>query len=295
MQGRAAAIDAKLGVSVFAPAKLNLYLHVVGRRADGYHLLDSLVAFADIGDEITAWPADELEFELTGRFGGAPELAQDNLVLKAARALAEAAGVAAKAKIRLRKELPVASGIGGGSADAAATLAALARLWGLDCDEATLDRLALGLGADVPVCRRGRAQIMAGIGEILTPAPGLPRLPVVLINPGVALPTAKIFAARSGAFSAATPLTAPAGDLAGLVAQLRARRNDLEAPARALAPEIIGVLEALGREPGVMLARMSGSGATCFGLFQDQAAAQAAARALAREHPQWWVAAGTAG
>jgi 4-diphosphocytidyl-2-C-methyl-D-erythritol kinase len=282
------------GVRRFAGAKINLYLEVTGKRADGYHLLDSLVVFADVGDEVAVWPADDLVLEISGRYRADVPSGADNLVLKAARALAQAAGIAPKARIGLHKQLPVASGIGGGSSDAAAAMAALAALWRLDLDEAALDRIALGLGADVPVCRRGQAQHMTGIGENLAPVPGLPRLPVVLVNPGISVPTAQVFGARTGGFTVSAPLPGFRGDVAELIAAIGERANDLQASAIKIAPEIAGVLQELAGQKPALLARMSGSGATCFGIFPDLPAARKSAEAIGRAHPAWWVEAGSA-
>lgn len=276
-----------------APAKLNLYLHVLGRRGDGYHLLDSLVAFADIGDVVGAREASSLTLEITGLF--ARVLAGDpaeNLVLRAAKALAGSAGIEAKAALLLEKNLPLASGIGGGSSDAAATLRALAELWRLDLGDPRLGGIAASLGADVPVCLLGKTAWLGGIGEAVEPAPPLPACCVVLVNPGVALATPAVFKARSGAFSAPARFDARPADAAALAALLAGRRNDLEAAAIGLAPEISGVIEALAAQPGALIARMSGSGATCFALFAEPAAAHAAAERLRGERPRWWVAAG---
>jgi 4-diphosphocytidyl-2-C-methyl-D-erythritol kinase len=270
-----------------ASAKLNLYLHVVGRRSDGYHLLDSLVVFAGVGDLMHAAPADHLSLSLTGPFRSALEGEADNLVLRSARALATALGRSPQAHLTLDKRLPVASGIGGGSADAAATLRALCRLWSCAANPTALARMALTLGADVPVCLASRPQRMGGIGEHLEPAPALPDCGVVLVNPGVAVATAAVFQLRAGAFSPRARLPAGWSDAAAMAADLQRLRNDLEAPARSLCPAIDAVLSALARQPGCMLARMSGSGATCFGLFATpQIAAEAASRLMRGE---WWV------
>lgn len=277
-------------VTVEAWAKVNLYLHVTGRRDDGYHLLDSLVAFAGIGDTVTVSPADRLILDLNGPT--APALAAetgDNIVLRAARALADVAGIAAHAHIRLTKRLPVAAGIGGGSADAAATLRALCRLWNVSLDAARLHALALSLGADVPVCLGGRPARMFGIGERLEPAPALPPAWLVLVNPREALSTPAVFQARHGCFSDPAPLTAPPPDAGELAAMLKQRRNDLTAAAIALCPAVSVALDHLARQPGCLLARMSGSGATCFGLFAEAPAATAAAQAMTTTHPLWWI------
>jgi 4-diphosphocytidyl-2-C-methyl-D-erythritol kinase len=270
---------AAVSLREFAPAKVNLYLHLTGRRADGYHLLDSLAVFPAVGDWLRAVPAEALWLTVEGPFGAALGDAADNLVLRAARALRPCGG----ARITLEKHLPVASGIGGGSADAAAALRLLARVWGVP--PATLP-MALALGADVPVCLGGRAARMGGVGEVLTPAPQLPACGMVLVNPGVSLATASVFRARQGGFSEAAVLPGSWPDAAAMARGLAALRNDLEPAAIALQPVIGEVLAALAGVPGCLLARMSGSGATCFGLFADAAAAEAAARAVAR--PGWW-------
>jgi 4-diphosphocytidyl-2-C-methyl-D-erythritol kinase len=267
-----------LMISEFAPAKVNLYLHVTGRRADGYHELDSLAVFAGVGDVVTA--ADgPLALTVSGRFGGALAVGDDNLVLRAARAL-DPGGAAV---LHLEKRLPVASGIGGGSADAAAALRALARLWGSDVD---LSRLALALGADVPVCVASLPMRMRGIGELLAPAPALPACGLVLVNPGVAVPTPAVFRARTGGFSEPAVLPAGWAHAGAMAADLAACRNDLQDAAISIAPVIGDVLAVLSRLPGVLLARMSGSGATCFGLFETPAAAAAAAAMV--QPAAWW-------
>jgi 4-diphosphocytidyl-2-C-methyl-D-erythritol kinase len=269
-----------------APAKVNLFLHVLGRRADGFHSLDSLVVFADVGDTLRAEPAAALSLTVEGPFAGALAGEPDNLVLRAAKALAAQVGVTTGARLVLAKRLPVASGIGGGSADAAAALRLLCRLWRLEPNPGVLARLAGGLGADVPVCLAGRASRMAGIGERLDPAPGLPDCGIALVNPGTALATADVFRARSGAWSERAELPAAwrhAGEMAG---DLRRLRNDLQPPGIALRPVVGEALSVLEAAPGCLLARMSGSGATCFGLFADAAAARQAASGLQR--PGWW-------
>ena len=274
-----------------APAKINLYLHVIGKRADGYHLLDSLVAFAAIGDSLEVRPAAALSLAVSGPFASLVADDDGNLVMRAGRALAAAAGVEAGARMSLEKRLPVAAGLGGGSADAAATLRALVELWGLASDEDQLRALGVSLGADVPACLAGQTVFVSGVGEKVAPAQKLPPVDVVLVNPGPPVPTGEVFAAVRGAPSgpgrfAETP--ASAVDLAGLLAR---RRNDLERPAAAMVPAISEALRLLEAQPGCLLARMSGSGATCFGLFPEARAAQAAAAATRALHPEWWVAA----
>jgi 4-diphosphocytidyl-2-C-methyl-D-erythritol kinase len=274
----------------FAPAKVNLTLHVVGRRADGYHLLDSLVAFAGVGDSLTFAPAETLSLAIDGPMAKGLAAEPDNIVLKAARRLAEAAGIVPRAAITLTKRLPVASGIGGGSADGAAGLRGLAELWGLDLPTTELARIALTLGADLPVCLAGRPCRMGGIGEELHPAPALPPAWLLLVNPGLALSTPAVFKARSGPFSAAAPLSEPLPNAVALAQALRLRRNDLTAPAVSLEPMIGEVLAAIEASPACLLARMSGSGATCFGLFATEAEATNAAALLAEGQPNWWIA-----
>ena len=272
-----------------APAKINLYLHVVGRRRDGYHLLDSLVAFADIGDRVEVRAASDLALAVDGPFAAALAAERNNLVLRAARLLREAGDVAGGSHIRLHKALPVASGIGGGSADAAATLQTLLELWRLTLDPARLQVLALELGADVPVCLHGRPAVITGIGEHIAAVAPLPRLWLVLVNPGFALATADVFRSLAGRVSAPPPPWPPITSTAALLAALSARRNDLEAPALACAPALAEVLAALRQAPEARLVRMSGSGATCFAVFDDQPAAARAAAALGAAHPRWWV------
>jgi 4-diphosphocytidyl-2-C-methyl-D-erythritol kinase len=281
-------------VTSFAAAKVNLYLHLTGRRADRYHLVDSLVAFADIGDWVTARPAAALSLKVTGPETEALAGDSDNLVLRAARLLADQAGIAAGAALHLKKSLPVAAGIGGGSADAGAALRALRRLWRVAIDDDALVLLGERLGADVPVCVRTRAAWVGGIGERIEPAPALPPAGLLLVNPRVKLATAAVFKARRGGFTVASarPVSMPP-DAAGLAALLMPTRNDLTAAAISLVPEIGRVLETLGRLPGALLARMSGSGATCFALFADRATATRARSILAVAEPRWWSAATT--
>jgi 4-diphosphocytidyl-2-C-methyl-D-erythritol kinase len=275
---------------VLAPAKVNLYLHVLGRRPDGYHILDSLVVFAGCGDRIEVAAADSLRLTVDGPFGSDVPTGEDNLVLRAARTLADEVGRPAAAAIRVTKSLPVASGIGGGSSDAAATLRALLRLWRINIDGARLRRLALALGADVPMCLAGRPSFVGGIGERIEPVPDVPACALVLVNPRIALPTTQVFRRRTGPFSQSARFNgARPADARALVALLAERRNDLAAAAMAIAPEVADVLDALAATPGVMLARMSGSGATCFGLCETEASAAAAARDLSVRHPDWWI------
>jgi 4-diphosphocytidyl-2-C-methyl-D-erythritol kinase len=275
-----------------APAKVNLFLRVVGRRADGYHLLQSLAVFAGAHDVVAAAPADALTLTLDGRFGAALAVQADNLVLLAARALADSCGVRGGAALSLEKNLPVASGIGGGSADAAAALRALVRLWNLDVPADTLARLALGLGADVPVCLARQSAVMQGVGDILRPAPALPPFGLLLVNPGVGVATPAVFRARDGGFSAPAVLPAGWADAREMAGALAALGNDLQVPALRLCPVIGDVLAAIAAAPGCLLAQMSGSGATCFGLFGS--AAEAAGAAGLCRLPGWWAWGGAA-
>jgi len=282
-----------MALTAFAPAKVNLYLHLIGRRPDGYHLLDSLITFADIGDRITAEPATTLSLEITGpEATGLANLGQDNLVLRAARLLADHAEAARGATLLLEKNLPVAAGIGGGSSDAAAALRLLAALWQLSIGEEALGRLGERLGADLPVCLYGRAAWVSGIGERIEPAPDLPETGILLANPRKELPTAAVFAVRTGPFHEPGRFAPMPRDAAGLARVLIARRNDLTDAATTLVPEIGTVLGRLAGLPGALLARMSGSGPTCFALFPGRSAAYQARAALAAAEPQWWCAAG---
>ena len=275
-----------------APAKLNLYLHVVGRRPDGYHLLDSLVAFATVADRVTVAAADRPSFSVSGRYADAVPTDRSNLAWQAVEALAAAVGRRPDVTIDLAKQLPVAAGIGGGSADAAAVLRALARLWDVPAGDPRLAELAAGLGADVPACLWGRSCFVGGIGERLDPAPPLTGTPVVLVNPGVPLATPAVFKARSGAFSSTDRFAVQPAGPAELGAWLARRRNDLTDPACRLCPAIPRALAALQDTDGCLLARMSGSGATCFGLYAQPGQAQAAAGLLAARQPDWWIAPG---
>ena len=282
-----------VSVSIFAPAKVNLYLHVLGKRADGYHRLDSLIAFADIGDRVTARPAGSLTLTVDGPEAAAiAGLGEDNLVMRAARLIAAAAGTGAGAAVHLDKQLPAAAGIGGGSSDAAATLRALAALWEVPLGEPELMTLALQLGADVPACLVGHPVWVGGLGEEIALAGALPEAGIVLANPGRPLPTAAVFRRYGGRYRLAGRFDPVPSDAAGLAATLASRHNDLTEAARELVPEIGAVLDRLARLPGALLARMSGSGASCFALFLDRAAALAAGKTLALAQPGWWSAAG---
>ena len=278
-----------------APAKINLTLHVLGRRAsDGYHELESLVAFADIADTLTLDPDAPFDLTVTGPTAGPAGPAQDNLVLKAARNLADLLPGLKLGTFALDKHLPVAAGIGGGSSDAAAALRLLAELNGLAPDDDAVLQAARATGADVPVCLDPHARMMRGAGEKLGPALGLSPLSAVLINPSVPVATAPVFKALGLAVGqqlpgAAHPDIAKNLDADGLLAAIAPARNDLEAPALTVAPVIGDVLAALRDQPGCRLARMSGSGATVFALFADAGSATAAAAAITAIRPTWWT------
>jgi len=302
-RGAASPADGAAPIVVGAPAKINLWLHLVGRRPDGYHLLDSLVAFAAIGDSLAIAPAPELSLTVDGPFAAEVPKGADNLVLRAARDLAHWADVAPGARLALTKRLPVAAGIGGGSANAAAALRGLARLWRLEVTADRLAALALALGADVPVCLAGRPAHVGGIGERVTPVAALPAAPLLLVNPRIPLATEAVFrawaATPGAAFGAAAPPwpfppgARPPRDAAALAAALAATRNDLAAAACGLAPTVGEAAAVIAAQPDCLLARMSGSGGTCFGIFATATAARAAEAAIAVARPGWWVAATT--
>lgn len=267
----------------FAAAKVNLTLHVTGRRADGYHLLDSLVCFAGVGDWLQAAALDSLALRITGPEGTGLSAGPDNLVMRAASLLGGARG----ADLQLEKHLPVASGIGGGSADAAAALRVLAKHW--NCALPPMSEV-LSLGADVPVCLAGQPVRMAGIGEKLTPIPALPPLWAVLANPRCAVSTPAVFKSLVRVDNPPMPADIPRfGTAADLAVWLSTQRNDMQAAAMHLAPAIGGLLDDLSRLPGSLLSRMSGSGATCFALFDSASAAQTAAKALRQSRPTDWI------
>jgi 4-diphosphocytidyl-2-C-methyl-D-erythritol kinase len=276
-----------------APAKINLTLDVLGRRADGYHAIDSLVVFAREADRLTFAPGGALALAVRGVTARQAGALDDNLVLKAARALAAQIPGLKLGRFVLDKRLPVAAGLGGGSSDAAAALRLLARANRLPLDDRRLLKAARGVGADVPVCVDPRSRRMRGIGERLSAPLAVPKLAAVLVNPGVAVPTKDVFAIlglKAGAgLKRAPPARTLPRDCGRFIAMLASGRNDLEPAAIKLQPVIARVLAALRDEPACELARMSGSGATCFGLFTSSRAAVAAARELSAAHPRWWV------
>jgi 4-diphosphocytidyl-2-C-methyl-D-erythritol kinase len=266
-----------------ARAKVNLALHVLGRRSDGYHELDSLVAFATVADKLTFERGGRLSFEVTGPFAASVPRDESNLVVKAAAALSDLyPGRLGSFRIRLEKNLPVAAGLGGGSADAAAVLRALARLSEIDVGDPGISAAAFKLGADVPVCLVSRASRMSGGGEIVEPLEDFIPRDALLIHPGRALPTGDVFRALEMSHGAKAFPPIPDG------MDFATGRNDLTAPATKLAPVIAEVLTELERQPGLELARMSGSGAACFGLFKSGDDTQAAADRIGARHPDWW-------
>lgn len=283
-----------VGITETAPAKINLALHVTGQRADGYHLLETLVTFADTGDVLHFSRASSNTFSISGRFSPAlltDSDQNDNLVLRARdllRSSLETQGVFCfPVAIHLEKNLPIASGIGGGSADAAATLRGLLRLWNAALPEAILNELALQLGADVPMCLKGAPLIARGIGEEITPVTTLPGFALVLANPLQSVSTPQIFTRLENKVNAPLPTNSGVFSLATWMNYLGSTRNDLETPARAFLPEI-GEISAMLRDEGAVLVRMSGSGATCFGIFSSMDAANQAEKAMRNKRPEWY-------
>lgn len=275
-----------------APAKINLALHVTGRRGDGYHLIESLAVFTRFGDRLQVSAAEEDGLAVSGRYAAGVPVDGRNLIAMARDALRKAAGSrnAFPVAIALEKNLPVASGIGGGSSDAAAALRLLARIWGLDIDAAELAGIALSLGADVPMCLAAQPLVARGIGENVEPLPAVPSLGLVLVNPGVPVSTPQVFSALRRRENEPLPALPARIDFHSLRNWLEATRNDLEAPAREIQPAVADALQALKRADAGF-ARMSGSGATCFGLYETGNVAKRAAAAIRARHPDWFVAA----
>jgi 4-diphosphocytidyl-2-C-methyl-D-erythritol kinase len=290
-----------------APAKVNLYLHVTGRRSDGYHLLDSLFAFVGIYDDIEISKSDDetLSLDIDGEFAFAleskappPIPQEDNIILKAVKLLAKEIGEKPYVHIKLSKNLPVAAGIGGGSADAAATLKGLLKLWNRE-DSVSLQKLeeiALKLGADVPPCLYSYPIHVSGVGEIIEKSPPIPPMWFVLVNPRILLPTPKVFkalrrinTAAKPNLSSSYPMENPASDVFEFVEKMKKRDNDLFVPAAKEVPEIRDVVDAISNTEGCLLSRMSGSGATCFGLYQSEVTAFKAVKDIATKYPKWWV------
>lgn len=286
-------------LSVFAPAKINLYLHITGKRSDGYHLLDSLVCFADIGDMILIEPADHFSFEITGPFANQfseqdriSSIDSDNLVVKAARHLAQICGQSLNIKITLEKNLPLASGIGGGSSDAASTLWGLQELWGLSRHEDYLLPLMTNLGADVPVCLYCRPTLMRGIGEDLTPVHNIGEFPILLVNPMIDCPTDNIFLHHDGHFKTKIDALPDSDTPDDWLSFLSETQNDLYHPALHNVPDIENVIRTIQIQNNCLLSRMSGSGATCFGLFKTEEDVQKAKDLILKDNPDWWVETG---
>lgn len=290
-------------VACLAPAKVNLWLRITGRRDDGFHWLDSLVAFTSVADEVRVSPAATPTFRVTGPFGAdVPSAPSENLVWRAADLMAERAGRhRSPLAIHLKKNLPVAAGIGGGSADAAAVIRCLQHLWHLTLTAEDRDRIA-GLGADIPMCVASEAAYVSGIGEELEPGPMLSGAALVLVNPGVPVSTPDVFKARTGPFSAPTRrpdiMESGTGVRSGaqapeLMSAISSNRNDLAEAAMSICPEIGVVIRSLQKRPGLVHAGVSGSGATCFGLFDNGNHADLAAAAISRESPGWWCRAGS--
>ncbi len=276
----------------FAPAKVNLTLAVGAKAANGYHPLESLVVFADCGDVLDVAPAERLQLQTDGPFGSTLRAQDDNLVLRAARALQRRVRTKAGARIRLHKVLPIAAGLGGGSADAAAALRALNRLWDCGLGSAALEEIAASLGADVPVCVQSRTRLMRGRGEILEEAPPWPVLHAVLVNPGFTLSTASVFARLDAMGVAGKPgggRVPAAHTPEQAIAALKERHNDLTAAACAEAPPVAALLESLQNQALVRLARLCGSGPTCMGITRTAEDAAALAQSLQRAHPSYWV------
>ncbi|TIS99092.1 4-(cytidine 5'-diphospho)-2-C-methyl-D-erythritol kinase, partial [Mesorhizobium sp.] len=278
--------------ALHAHAKINLALHVTGRRADGYHMIESLAVFTRFGDRVEIELADRDGFSVSGRYASAVPLDDSNLVVKARDTLRKRADLqhAPPVAIRLEKNLPVASGVGGGSSDAATVLRGLAETWRLDLDEAELARVALPLGADVPMCLAAKPLIARGIGDELSTVPGFPALGLVLVNPGITVSTAEVFNALSHRDNDGLPPLPGSLDFHSIRNWLEITRNDLEPAARVIQPAIGKALSVLNKA-GAGFARMSGSGATCFGLFETGNVAKRAAVDIRSRHPDWFVAA----
>ena len=285
-------------LSIFAPAKINLYLHVTARLPGGYHALDSLVAFADIGDTITLTPSRNFTFEVDGPFSGAFSAKEldatpisQNLVVKAAWALARETGHQLDIKVRLTKNLPLGGGIGGGSADAAAVIWALLQWWNMPKDDPYIHKTMSALGADVAMCFRSQAVHVRGRGEIFDPVPPLPDMPILLVHPGKPCSTPLVFAHYEGEFKDICNLPDFKNEDM-LLEFLQEQSNDLDMPAQKTVPDIGNILQALQIQNGCLFARMSGAGSTCFGLFGSEEESLKAAQDIKRDNPDWWVQAG---
>lgn len=270
-------------------AKLNLTLHITGKRPDGYHLLESLVMFARFSDQLSFYPSDTLSLEISGSFSSLLSSSEDNLVLRAASGLKAITGCDKGARILLEKHIPVGAGLGGGSADAAAALRGLMTLWDVHPDSESLHRLCVSLGSDVPVCMGSRTSVMTGVGDQIKPLDIRFPMYAVLVNPRVSLLTAEVYKAFSGNFSTIDNTSFSANTFGDFTAALARKHNALEAPALSLQPVVADVLACIKGLDGCVLARMSGSGATCFGLFATKNAANHAAGVIQESRPAWWV------
>lgn len=274
-------------ISTLAPAKINLYLHILGKTENGYHLIDSLAVFANIGDVVEVAQSDKITVTTTGDYAGFIA-DNDNIVTKAALSLHKHFNVKSGAAITLHKNLPVGSGMGGGSADAAAAISLLVRLWKINAPQKDLHEIALSLGSDVPACMQSGPLYMSGSGEIIEPAPKLPGLCALLVGTGKQLLTKDVYNKYSGSFST------PANRMKKIsqddfIKFLKTTRNDLQNPAIELMPEISEIIKTLEDEKDCLIARMSGSGSTCFGLFAKRKYADDIAIKLGRKHPSWWI------
>jgi 4-diphosphocytidyl-2-C-methyl-D-erythritol kinase len=277
-------------ITATAPAKLNLFLHVVGKRSDGYHLLESLVAFTDFGDQLTLQPSKLLSMELSGPYAEDLERdAHNNLVMKAATELRFRGGAQEGAKITLEKNIPIAAGLGGGSSDAGTAIEQLCRLWKLWSIEDIKNAIAVSLGADVKMCMKPKPSFVTGVGDKVSPVKFGFDMGVVLVNPRQQLLTSDIFKSFEGAFSASKPCPSEFATFASLLSFLSGKYNDLLKPAAKKLPDIESILHALRSTYGCKYASMSGSGATCFGLYENQEQSTQAAHAIAAAFPSWWV------
>lgn len=272
---------------IVAPAKVNLSLHITGKRADGYHLLDSMVVFTEFGDQLEITESETFSLTCSGDYGDLIASNNDNLVMKAARGMQQLDGKKSGLKVQLRKLIPVSAGLGGGSADAAAVIRFLCAQWNIDIDSSYVKELALSLGADVPVCLSHNPQQMAGIGEMITHLPIMPSLNLLLVNPKVALATADVFTAYQ---HQNRPTPQAWNGKEDLISYLRSCRNDLQPAAMSICPVVQEVLSVLSSLPQCLLARMSGSGASCYGVFASEDAMHLASKQLAKEKPGWWQA-----
>ncbi len=278
---------------LLAPAKINLFLHITGKREDGYHLLQSLMVFVDVGDEMEFSRHDSLFLDVDGPFAGDMPSPQDNLITKAAQLLAADYKTAPHGRVTLNKKLPVASGIAGGSSDAATALAGFAKLWGLPEEQHRLQKIAQKLGADVPACLLRKPVWAEGIGEKTTLLQEMPPLHFVLANPMVPTPTPEVFRRFRAKFSPPLQFSGRRKTASEWIASLKIYRNDLLDAAQEVTPQIRDVLNALGETPNCHFARLSGSGATCFGIYDYPESAMAAVNKLKQQYPRWWVSPAT--